>query len=147
MGDLLEKLPLKFYAPPEGFSGMERELLALKKLDKDQQKGVESLLEYLRKNKDRLHDAERWAAGRAMGSGLIEGACKNLVKRRKQTGACWRVPRASRIATLCATLYSNQWKTCWKNQQNCDTPLLRVEFRYLLTLHGNQYRIGGHKMD
>jgi len=55
--------------------------------------------------------AERLAASRAIGSGLIEGACKNLIgKWMKQTGACWRVPRASRIATLCAALYSNQWK-------------------------------------
>jgi len=45
----------------------------------------------------------------------IEGACKNLIgKRMKQTGACWRVPRANRIAILCAALYSNKWKLGWK---------------------------------
>ena len=77
---------------------------------------VDSLLEYLKNNAHRLHYAERLAAGRAIGSGLIEGACKNLIgKRLKQTGACWRVPRANRIAILCATLYSNQWKQAWKN--------------------------------
>ena len=109
---------LRWVLLSEGFVGMERELLALKDLDKDKQKVVESLLEYLRKNRERLHDAERLAAGRAIGSGLIEGACKNLIgKRMKQTGACWRVPRASRIATLCATLYSNQWKLCLHRSQ------------------------------
>ena len=70
---------------------------------------VESLLEYLRKHAGRL------AEGRVIGSGLIEGACKNLVGRRlKQTGACWRLERANRIAVLCAALYSNQWKLCGK---------------------------------
>jgi len=60
---------------------------------------------------ERLPYRERLAAGRAIGSGLIEGACKNLVgKRMKQTGVCWRLPRANRIATLCAVLYSHQWK-------------------------------------
>ena len=99
----------------EGFAGMERELLALKELDADQQKAVQSLLDYLGKNKERLRYAERLATGRSIGSGLIEGACKNLVKRRlKQTGACWRVPRANRSAVICAALYSNQWDDCWK---------------------------------
>ena len=99
----------------EGFSGMERELLALKDLKEDDQKAVHSLLEYLIKHKERLRYAERLAAGRSIGSGLIEGACKNLVKRRlRQTGACWRVQRANRIAVICAVLYSDQWKACWK---------------------------------
>jgi hypothetical protein len=101
----------------EGFPGMERELLALfsGELKQDGRKSVESLLEYLRRNAGRLQYAERLSAGRSIGSGLIEGACKNLVgKRMKQTGACWRVPRANRIATLCAALYSNNWKICWK---------------------------------
>jgi hypothetical protein len=99
----------------EGFSGMERELSALDKLDEDGKKVVGSLLEYLGKHKERLKYAERLYAGRSIGSGLIEGACKNLVgKRMKQTGACWRLPRANRMATLCAVLYSDQWKYCWK---------------------------------
>ena len=43
----------------------------------------------------------------------VEGTCKNLVgKRMKQTGACWRLPNANRMATLCAVLYSDQWKDC-----------------------------------
>jgi hypothetical protein len=49
-----------------------------------------------------------------MGSGLIEGACKNLVGRRlKQTGACGRKERVNKIAVLAALLYSDQWKHVW----------------------------------
>jgi hypothetical protein len=100
----------------EGFAGMERELSALDDLDDDKQKAVHSLVEYLRKHKDRLCYAQRLSAGQVIGSGLIEGACKNLVGRRlKQTGACWRLERANRIAVLCAALYSDQWKLCWKS--------------------------------
>jgi hypothetical protein len=104
----------------EGFAGMERELLlvleGLTKGQKKKRKKVRGLLKYFRRNKDRLDYRERLSAGRAIGSGLIEGACKNLVGRRlKQTGACWRKPRANRMAIICATLYSNQWKHCWKN--------------------------------
>jgi hypothetical protein len=94
---------------------MERELSALKDLDEDKKKAVHSLAEYLRKHEERLHYAERLAAGRSIGSGLIEGTCKNLVKRRlRQTGACWRVPRANRIAVIGAALYSELWDDCWK---------------------------------
>ena len=100
----------------EGFAGMKRELSALQDLGKDEQKAVQSLRDYLNKNKERLRYAERLAAGRSIGSGLSEGACKNLVKRRlKQTGACWKLPRANRMAVICATLYSNQWDAAWKN--------------------------------
>jgi len=100
----------------EGFAGMERELQLLKVgLKASQCKSVDSLFEYLRSNAHRLPYAERLAAGRAIGSGLIESACKSLVgKRLKQTGACWRLPRVNRIATLCAALYSDQWELAWK---------------------------------
>ena len=102
----------------EGFAGMERELSVLlaRELKKVERQSVESLLNYLRKNKGRLNYCERLRLGRSIGSGLIEGACKNLVGRRlKQTGACWRIERANRMAILCAALYSDQWKLCWKN--------------------------------
>ena len=63
----------------EGFPGVERELRLLKTLDETQRTMVDSLLEYLKNNAHRLSYAERLAAGRAIGSGLIEGACKNLI--------------------------------------------------------------------
>ena len=49
---------------------------------------MDSLLEYFLGNAGRLDYCGRLASGRVIGSGLIEGACKNLVGRRfKQTGA------------------------------------------------------------
>jgi hypothetical protein len=90
---------------------MNREVRSLKTADEKQQATVNTLLEYLKNNAHRLNYCERLAMGRAIGSGLIEGACKNLIgKRLKQTGACWRLPRANKIAIICATLYSKQWK-------------------------------------
>ena len=104
----------------EGFAGIERELQSVEsaltgKKNKSKREAIESLRNYLRKHEGRLHYAERLAAGRAIGSGLIEGACKNLVgKRMKQTGACWRIDRANRISILAAALYADNWKLCWK---------------------------------
>jgi len=103
----------------EGFAGMDRELSSLLVSDKLHPSGVvavKSLQKYLENNRQRLSYCERLASGRAIGSGLVEGACKNLVGRRlKQTGACWRVERANRLAVICALLYANQWKPYWKN--------------------------------
>jgi hypothetical protein len=107
----------------EGFAGIDRELQSLagelkgkSKKVKAQRVLVSSLREYLLGNAQRLNYAERLLSGLPIGSGLIEGACKNLVGRRlKQTGACWRLERANRMALVCSLLYADQWQLCWKN--------------------------------
>lgn len=56
--------------------------------------------------------AKRPAA--AIGSGLIEGACKTAVGGRlKLNNARWRVRRAERIGALRGLDYSAQCVTCW----------------------------------
>ena len=58
----------------------------------------------------------RLAEGRVIGSGLLEGSCKQVVCRRlKQTGARWKVRRVERMATLCAVEASQQWDAYWEN--------------------------------
>lgn len=85
-----------------------------KSFSKKQRKKVFQVRKYFWRHRSRLQYRERLAAGRSIGSGLVEGACKNLVGRRmKQTGACWRVERANKIAVIAAPLYSNQWKYAW----------------------------------
>jgi hypothetical protein len=72
-------------------------------------------LEYFRPHADHLDYPGRRAAGRSIGSGLVEGACKQVVGRRlKQTGARWKVRRAERMATLCALIYGDQWDIYWQ---------------------------------
>ena len=63
---------------------------------------------------DYLGYAERLALGQSIGSGLVEGACKQVIGRRmKQTGARWRVRRANRMATLCGTFHGDPWTPYW----------------------------------
>ncbi len=63
--------------------------------------------------------AARLALGQSIGSGLVEGACKQVIGRRmKQTGARWRVRRANRMATLCCTLHGDTWKAYWDHRLN-----------------------------
>ena len=78
-------------------------------------KSLSGLWTYLSAHAEHLNYADRLANGRSIGSGQIEGACKNLIGRRlKQTAARWRVRRVNRMAGLCAVMYSHQWDHYWK---------------------------------
>jgi hypothetical protein len=68
---------------------------------------------------EHLGYAERLTRGQSIGSGLVEGACKQVIGRRmKQTGARWRVRRANRMATLCCTFHSDSWDAYWLHRLN-----------------------------
>ena len=75
------------------------------------------LAEYFGKQRDHLGYAERLRAGQAVGSGLVEGACKQVIGRRmKQTGARWRVRRANRMATLPCAFHGDTWQPYWRHR-------------------------------
>jgi hypothetical protein len=67
-----------------------------------------ALLNYLCGHRERLNYALRLHRGEPIGSGMIEGACKQLIGRRmKQTGAQWDVANANRMALLCSLAYTD----------------------------------------
>lgn len=75
---------------------------------------IDKLVAYLANHSHRLNYRHRLACGEPIGSGLIEGACKQVIgKRMKQTGARWTVPNANRMAELCCLTYSDQWTEYW----------------------------------
>jgi len=81
---------------------------------KKKRAALDGLTAYLTSHVDHLNYADRLATGRSIGSGQIEGACKNMIGRRlKQTGARWKVRRVNRMAGLCANMYSQQWNLYW----------------------------------
>lgn len=100
----------------EGWSGIERVMDQARPIAvrAPQRQALDGLAGYLRPMAARLNYAERLAAGRPIGSGMIEGACKNYVGRRlKQTGARWHISNANRMASLCALVYADQWTAYW----------------------------------
>lgn len=68
---------------------------------------------YLEGNKDRMWYAERLAAGHAIGSGAIEGACKRVGARLKLNSARWRCRRAERFGALLCLEYTDQSSAYW----------------------------------
>ncbi|MGE0375308.1 MAG: hypothetical protein AB7I48_18860 [Planctomycetaceae bacterium] len=80
-----------------------------------QQTAIHEVRNYFANHQHHLHYADRLATGQSIGSGQVEGGCKNMIGRRlKQTGARWRVRRVNRQAGLCSLMYSHQWQNDWQ---------------------------------
>jgi hypothetical protein len=66
------------------------------------------LLNYFRGHRDRLKYSLRLRRGQPIGSGMVEGAAKQMIGRRmKQTAAEWDVDNANRMALLCSLAYAD----------------------------------------
>ena len=66
-------------------------------------------------NQDSLWYRSRLASGQVIGTGLIEGGCKNIIAARlKINNPRWRVRRAERMAALRCVQYSDLWKAYWE---------------------------------
>ena len=105
----------------EGAAGVQAHLAAARAGARSAAKraALGEVARYFERRRAYLGYAERLAAGQSIGSGLVEGACKQGIGRRmKQTGARWRVRRANRMATLCCTLHGDTWKPYWDHRLN-----------------------------
>jgi len=105
----------------EGAAGVQAHLAAARAGARSAAKraALGEVARYFARRRDYLGYAARRAAGQSIGSGLVEGACKQVIGRRmKQTGARWRVRRANRMATLCCTLQGDTWKPYWDHRLN-----------------------------
>lgn len=72
------------------------------------EEALPEVLNYFCGHQERLNYALRLRRGQPIGSGMIEGACKQIIGRRmKQTGAQWDVANANRMALLCSLAYAD----------------------------------------
>jgi hypothetical protein len=86
--------------------------------ERNAQEALDSLIHYLSENRNSLWYRTRLAEGLPIGSGLIEGTCKNMVgKRLKLNNARWRVRRAENMAALRCLHYSDLWEAYWDSKQ------------------------------
>jgi len=91
------------------------ELLAVPDADEqDRRRAVtERVLGYFSKHVGRLNYAERLAAGRAIGSGVVEGQAKTLGLRLKARGARWNRANVQSMASLVCVRHSAHWNAYW----------------------------------
>lgn len=72
------------------------------------------VLNYLKDHSDRLNYALRLKRGQSIGTGMVEGAAKNLIGRRlKANNARWRIDNVGKMADQCSALYSDCWDPFW----------------------------------
>jgi hypothetical protein len=84
--------------------------------DATHQDALSALRGYLQANRDRMWYAERLRAGKTIGSGAIEGACKKVGTRLKLNSARWRTRRAERFGALLCLDYTDQMDTYWASK-------------------------------
>ncbi len=76
-------------------------------------KATERLIGYFAKHMNRLNYAERLQAGRAIGSGQVEGEAKTLGLRLKRRGARWNIGNVRPMASLVCVRHTSQWEPYW----------------------------------
>src|SRR4051794_26794599 len=77
-------------------------------------KTVRDAAEYFAGNRDRMKYDEYLAAGYPIGSGVVEGACRHLIKdRMERTGMRWLPSGAQAMLDLRATYLNGEWDAFW----------------------------------
>ena len=87
-----------------------RRLATINNLKGKKRKKIETITNYFAKNQHRMRYHEYLAAGYPIASGVIEGACRHVVKDRlERTGMSWTVPGAQAMLSLRCIHLSKLW--------------------------------------
>jgi len=87
-----------------------RQMASKRRLRSAKLRKLETLCKYLQKNLSRMRYDKYLAAGYPIASGVIEGACRYVVKdRMERAGMRWTVPGAQSMLDLRTTYVNGQW--------------------------------------
>jgi len=88
-----------------------------KKYRGDKKKAIKDLSDYIKTNEQAMRYDVFRAKGYDIGSGAVEGACKNVVgKRLKQSGMIWTRLGSSSVLALRVTWLNDRWEQLWKDK-------------------------------
>jgi hypothetical protein len=91
-----------------------RQTLTKRKLRGSRRKTMREVIGYFDRNRGRMHYDEYLAVGYPIGSGVIEGACRHLVKDRlERAGMRWHPDGAQAMLDLRATYLNGEWEEFW----------------------------------
>ena len=92
---------LRYQSTQRGLKGSKRKI-------------VRDAAEYFERNRGRMKYEEYLAPGYPIGSGVVEGACRHLVKdRMERTGMRWTPSGAQAMLDLRATYLNGDWNAFW----------------------------------
>ncbi len=95
--------------------GSLRQSITKRKLRGAKRKAVQKAINYMEANKEFMRYDVYLAKGYPIGSGVVEGACRHLVKDRMElTGARWPIAGADAILELRAVEINGDWQDFWR---------------------------------
>lgn len=104
------------------WGGWTKKLLDKLKLQRKRYRGskqqaISGLMRYISTNEEQMRYDVFREKGYDIGSGSVEGACKNVVgKRLKQSGMIWSRLGSSSILALRITWLNERWEKLWQNK-------------------------------
>jgi hypothetical protein len=91
-----------------------RQMMTKRDLKGVRRKTIREVTGYFERNRARMKYDEYLAAGYPIGSGVVEGACRHLVKDRlERAGMRWHPDGAQAMLNLRATYLNGEWDTFW----------------------------------
>src|SRR4051812_43278744 len=97
-----------------GVIGGLRQTLTKRRLKGSRRKTLREVIGYFDRNRGRMRYDKYLAAGYPIGSGVIEGACRHLVKDRlERAGMRWHPDGAQAMLDLRATYLNGEWEAFW----------------------------------
>jgi hypothetical protein len=84
---------------------------------------LKQIIGYFERNRHRMQYDQYLALGYPIGTGAVEGTCKNLVKERMEgTGMRWTVTGAEAVLKLRSVYLSHYWNDFWNYYTLCQKP-------------------------
>jgi len=92
-----------------------KQILTKRSLSKTQKYTLNKVIGYLERNRQHMRYDVCLERGYPIGSGVIEGACRNLINDRLElTGMRWTVQGAESVIRLRAVYINKDWKDFWR---------------------------------
>lgn len=98
-----------------------KQIVSKRKLSKSQKYRLNKVIGYLERNKEHMRYDQCLEKGYPIGSGVIEGACRNLINDRLElTGMRWVLQGAESVIRLRAVFINKDWADFWRFRRNSE---------------------------
>ena len=98
-----------------------KQMLVKHKLSSAKRHTLNQVIGYLERNRKHMRYEICLAKGYPIGSGVIEGACRNLINDRLElTGMSWTIQGAESIMRLRAVHINKDWDAFWKHRRRSE---------------------------
>jgi hypothetical protein len=109
-----ERLRMLLQGKAGGMIGGLKQMLSKHELSGAQKRCLEQVIGYLERNRRHMRYEICLAKGYPIGSGVIEGACRNLINDRLElTGMSWTIQGAESVMRLRAVHINKDWNAFW----------------------------------